>query len=161
MVLPRVVHYAHHGGSGHVRHARRFAELGLAEVTVVGTTVGSLAGVADVRVLPPDDAGDHSQAPESLLHWTPRDDLTRERFSVFHAVLDDVRPDLVIVDSEGGIVATTNDSAGLADAIVRARDLDRRTVRARAERFTLERMVDTYVDHLADLAELGRGRAVS
>ena len=66
-----------------------------------------------------------------------------------------------IVGSEGGIVATTNDSAGLADAIVRARDLDRRTVRARAERFTLERMVDTYVDHLADLAELGRGRAVS
>lgn len=88
----RIVYYAHHHGSGHLRHARRFAGLGVGEVVVVG------APGADVE-LPP-DTGDHPhREPDgSPFHFTPHTRAVRERFAAFHDVLRDADPDLVLVD---------------------------------------------------------------
>lgn len=88
-----LVYYAHHHGSGHLRHARRLASLGVAQVVVVG------GRGADVE-LPPDvvPGDDHVQPSSSPFHWTPTTAQVRRRFSALQQVLDDVDPDLVMVD---------------------------------------------------------------
>ncbi|GAB3624732.1 hypothetical protein GCM10027418_28170 [Mariniluteicoccus endophyticus] len=90
---PRIVYYAHHHGSGHLRHARRLADSGVAEVVTVG------APGADIP-LPPDLDPDRPrrQPDGSPFHWTPTDPLVRARFSAFHRALDDIAPDAVLVD---------------------------------------------------------------
>lgn len=112
----RVVYYAHHHGSGHRRHAERFARLGVAETTIVGTDVrshatmaadgagagpdgaGQVAGTTTYVDLPPDDESGHVQDPASLLHWTPSTPGIRRRFRVLHDVLASQDPDVVLVD---------------------------------------------------------------
>lgn len=89
----RIVYYVHHHGSGHLRHARRLQRLGVAEVVIAG------GPGADV-VLPPDvdPAQAHTEPAGSPFHWTPTTRTVRDRFSQWHRVLDEVSPDLVMVD---------------------------------------------------------------
>lgn len=89
----RIVYYAHHHGTGHLVHARRFARLGIADVTIVGPRG------ADIE-LPSDTAGAerHREPPHSPFHWTPSTPAIRARFDAFHQALLQVSPDLVLVD---------------------------------------------------------------
>lgn len=89
----RILYYAHHHGTGHLVHARRFARLGIADVTVVGPRG------ADIE-LPSDTIGaeGHREPPHSPFHWTPSTPAVRARFDAFHRALLRVDPDLVLVD---------------------------------------------------------------
>lgn len=89
----RIVYYAHHHGSGHLRHARRVQRLGLAEVVVVGGPGADVVLPADV-----DPAQPHTEPVGSPFHWTPTTPAVRDRFMQWHRVLDQVDPDLVMVD---------------------------------------------------------------
>lgn len=98
---PRIAYYAHHHGSGHLRHAARFARLGIAEVLVLGTRAGELEGrVPGIRTLAlePDDAAPHAEPDRSPFHWTPRTPAVRRRFEQLHEALAAFRPDAVLVD---------------------------------------------------------------
>lgn len=97
MTRPRILYYAHHHGSGHLRHAERFARLGVAEVLVAGTRAGELRGV-DAVALEPDDREPHAEPPASPFHWTPRTPAVRRRFARLHDAMTGFRPDAVLVD---------------------------------------------------------------
>lgn len=91
----RLLYYAHHHGSGHLRHAERLARLDLAELVVVGTGAGRLPGGVE---LPPDDLDPHREPEGSPFHWTPRSPAVRRRMAAFHAALEAHDPELVVVD---------------------------------------------------------------
>ena len=98
---PRVLHYAHQHGSGHVRHAANLVRAGVADVTVATAhpdAAALLPAGTDTVALPPDLVAGHAQPARSPLHWTPVGPAIRERFAVLHAAALRVRPDVCVVD---------------------------------------------------------------
>lgn len=89
----RIVYYAHHQGSGHLRQARRLQHLGVAEVVVAGPRG------ADVELPPDVDPDDPWHEPaDSPFHWAPLTTQVRRRFRAWHELLTEADPDVVMVD---------------------------------------------------------------
>lgn len=105
MSRPRISYYAHHAGTGHLRHARRLIETGAFEVQVASTgeeNQGLLPVGANYVPLRPDIA---DQRPESLvpvsgefLHYAPTGDHIVERFAALNRAWEQFAPDVVMVD---------------------------------------------------------------
>ncbi|MCC3274652.1 glycosyl transferase [Arthrobacter sp. zg-Y20] len=102
--LPRVAYYAHHHGTGHLRHAVNIARLDAVELLVTGTAppggIPSLPGSAQFAALPPDVGpdGPFGPGPGSFLHYAPAAPLVRERFARLHQLWQEFTPDVVVVD---------------------------------------------------------------
>lgn len=100
---PRISYYAHHMGSGHLRHAQRLAATGLAELQVASTGTASRKLFADnVQYVPLEADEGSSQlhfAPISgHLHYAPTGKPIVERFAALNAGWKAFGPDLVMVD---------------------------------------------------------------
>lgn len=100
----RVAYYAHHHGTGHLRHAVNIARLDAVELLVTGTLppggVPALPGGARFAPLPPDVApdGPFPPGPGGFLHYAPAAATVRSRFAELNRLWQDFRPDLVVVD---------------------------------------------------------------
>lgn len=101
---PRVAYYAHHHGTGHLRHAANIARLDAVDLLVTGTMpaagVPDLPGGARFAPLPPDVArqGPFPPGPGTSLHYAPTVPAVRERFARLHAYWEEFMPDVVVVD---------------------------------------------------------------
>ena len=102
--LPRIAYYAHHHGTGHLRHAANIARLGAVDLLVTGTLppggAPRLPGTARFAALPPDvgPEGAFAPGPGDFLHYAPAAPLVRERFAELHRLWQDFAPDAVVVD---------------------------------------------------------------
>lgn len=102
--LPRVAYYAHHHGTGHLRHAVNIARLDAVELLVTGTPppggIPALPGRARFAALPPDVGpdGPFEPGPGSYLHYAPAAPAVRQRFASLHRLWQEFAPDAVVVD---------------------------------------------------------------
>ena len=104
MTLPRVAYYAHHHGTGHLRHAVAIARLQVVDLLVTGST--EPPGLSDIPhtrftklttdVSP--DGDPFPMPPEPFLHYTPTTSTIRDRFSQLHAAWHEFNPQVVIID---------------------------------------------------------------
>lgn len=99
----RISYYAHHMGSGHLRHAQRLAATGLVELQVASTGTSSQRLFEDnVQYVPLAADEGSSQlrfAPTSgHLHYAPTGKPIVERFTTLNAGWEAFEPDLVMVD---------------------------------------------------------------
>lgn len=103
MSTPRISYYAHHVGSGHLRHARKIIETGVCEVQVAST------GPKNVDLLPEDthyvalNADVHPRFPQQpvageYLHYAPSGAHIAQRFATLNQAWKRFAPDLVMVD---------------------------------------------------------------
>ncbi len=101
--LPKISYYAHHMGTGHLRHAGRIVEARSFDVQVTST------GTSNLHLLPPgtnyvpltsDAMEDHSKIPEpgEYLHYAPVGAPIIERFSALNRAWKQFAPDVVMVD---------------------------------------------------------------
>lgn len=100
----RVAYYAHHLGTGHLRHAQRLAELGGVELQVASTGErrgGLLSGNLDYVALPPDTGpgqpGGKMRAGGAL-HHAPVGPGIQQRFAMLNRAWARFSPDVVMVD---------------------------------------------------------------
>ncbi|MCQ1956734.1 glycosyl transferase [Arthrobacter sp. zg-Y826] len=102
--MPRVAYYAHHHGTGHLRHAANIARLGAVELLVTGTAPAGgpprLPGGARFAPLPPDVGpdGPFAPGPGEFLHYAPAGSALQSRFSRLHRLWEEFAPDVVVVD---------------------------------------------------------------
>ncbi|KAD3632940.1 glycosyl transferase [Arthrobacter yangruifuii] len=102
--LPRVAYYAHHHGTGHLRHAANLARLNCVELLVTGTAPAGgaprLPGGARFAPLPPDVApeGPFASGPGQFLHYAPAGPELQARFARLHRLWEEFAPDVVVVD---------------------------------------------------------------
>lgn len=102
MALPRVAYYAHHHGSGHLRHALNIARLETVELLVTGSVepdgiTGPHTRFAGLTTDTHAD-GRPDAAPTPFLHYTPTTGAVRKRFTELHSAWQDFDPQVVIVD---------------------------------------------------------------
>lgn len=101
---PRVAYYAHHHGTGHLRHAANIARLDAVDLLVTGTAPASGApsfpGGARFAALPPDVGpnGPFDPGPGGFLHYAPAVPAVQERFARLHRLWQEFSPDVVVVD---------------------------------------------------------------
>lgn len=100
----KIAYYAHHFGTGHLRHAQRMVELPGMELQVASTGPrrdNLLPGVVDYVELPPDDGpGQHPGkmgAGESL-HYAPVGPVIQQRFADLNRAWARFSPDVIMVD---------------------------------------------------------------
>lgn len=103
MKKPRISYYAHHMGTGHLRHARRIIDTGAFEVQVASTGEKHrdlLPRGADYISLPPDTDEQRSERPVlgEFLHYAPRGKHIVDRFSALNRAWEQFAPDVVMVD---------------------------------------------------------------
>lgn len=100
----RVAYYAHHHGSGHLRHAMNIARLQAVNLLVTGSTEpDGLSGIPQTRFahLTPDtgpDGAPYAVPGGQFLHYTPTNPAIRRRFAELQAAWQDFDPQVVIVD---------------------------------------------------------------
>ena len=100
----RVAYYAHHLGTGHLRHARRLAELGAVELQVASTGERReelLSGYLDYVALPPDTGPGQSggkMRAGAPLHDAPVGPGIQQRFATLNRAWARFAPDVVMVD---------------------------------------------------------------
>lgn len=100
----RIAYYAHHFGTGHLRHAQRIAELDGMELQVASTgprRENLLPGAADYVALAPDDApGQHpgKMGSGDPLHYAPVGPIIQQRFAELNRAWTRFSPDVVMVD---------------------------------------------------------------
>lgn len=100
----KVAYYAHHFGTGHLRHAQRLAELGGMELQVASTgerRTALLSSDVDYVALPSDAAP--CQHPGKMrsgdpLHYAPVGRVIQERFAALSRAWQRFAPDVVMVD---------------------------------------------------------------
>lgn len=103
MSAPRISYYAHHVGSGHLRHARRIIDASVFEVQVTSTgpNRGTLlpAGTNYVS-LTADVHPEQTNQPAAggYLHYAPVGRHITERFATLNQAWKRFAPDLVMVD---------------------------------------------------------------
>lgn len=100
----RVSYYAHHVGSGHLRHAQRIAACRLFDLQVTSTgprNEAILKESLEYVALSPDvtdDVGTALPANETFLHFAPTNSLIQQRFSQLNRAWRNFTPDVVMVD---------------------------------------------------------------
>lgn len=100
----RVSYYAHHFGTGHLRHAQKVATSELFDLQVTSTgprNAKLLNGPLEYVELTPDvsPAGPEPLLPSgSFLHYAPTGDLIQQRFAQMNRAWKLFRPDVVMVD---------------------------------------------------------------
>lgn len=104
MTRPRVSYYAHHFGTGHLRHAQKVAASGLFDLQVASTgprNASLLAGELEYVELGPDvgaAAPDMQDAFDAYLHYAPTNALIQQRFAELNQAWRTFKPDVVMVD---------------------------------------------------------------
>lgn len=104
MTRPRVSYYAHHFGTGHLRHAQKVAASGLFELQVASTgprNASLLTGALEYVELGPDvgtGEPDMEDALDSYLHYAPTGALIQRRFAELNQAWRTFKPDVVMVD---------------------------------------------------------------
>ncbi len=100
----KVAYYAHHFGTGHLRHAQRLAELGGLEVQVASTgerRTDLLSADVEYVALPPDAVpGQHpgKMRDGDPLHYAPVGKAIQQRFALLNRAWERFVPDVVMVD---------------------------------------------------------------
>ncbi|MDO5743483.1 MAG: glycosyltransferase [Micrococcaceae bacterium] len=100
----KVAYYAHHFGTGHLRHAQRLAELGGLEVQVASTgerRTDLLSADVEYVALPPDAGpGQHpgKMRPGDPLHYAPVGTSIQQRFALLNRAWERFTPNVVMVD---------------------------------------------------------------
>ena len=100
----RVSYYAHHFGTGHLRHAQKVAASGLFELQVTSTgprNEALLDGALEYVELSPDvvsSSPDVKLSANSFLHYTPTGDHIQQRFAELNRAWKEFSPEVVIVD---------------------------------------------------------------
>lgn len=100
----RVAYYAHHFGTGHLRHAQRLANLKGLEIQVASTGERRpelLSADVEYVALPPDTGpGEHKGKirPGSPLHHAPVGTAIQRRFALLNRAWERFAPDVVMVD---------------------------------------------------------------
>ena len=100
----KVSYYAHHFGSGHLRHAQKVASSELFDLQVTSTgpqSTSLLNGRLDYVPLSPDvGSADQKMAAtaSSYLHYAPTDALIQQRFAELNQAWHKFKPDVVMVD---------------------------------------------------------------
>lgn len=100
----RVAYYAHHHGTGHLRHAQNIASLDLVDLMVTSTGPRNhrlLPGPADYVALEPDvgpDGAPLGHRPSEGLHYAPSHPAIRRRFAELSRAWADFGADAVVVD---------------------------------------------------------------
>ncbi|MBG6190889.1 putative glycosyltransferase [Arthrobacter sp. CAN_A212] len=105
-VMPRlrVAYYAHHHGSGHLRHALNIARLQAVDLLVTGSTEpDGLNAIPQTTFahLTSDtgpDGAPYTVSGEQFLHYTPTNPAIRQRFVELQAAWQDFDPQVVIID---------------------------------------------------------------
>ncbi|MFB0833768.1 glycosyltransferase [Arthrobacter halodurans] len=101
---PRLAYYAHHHGTGHLRHAQNIASLDVVDLLVTSTgerDPALLPGPAGYVALEPDvGAGGEPlpQEPVRGFHYLPTGPLIRKRFARLAAAWDAFGAEAVLVD---------------------------------------------------------------
>ncbi|NOJ62207.1 MULTISPECIES: glycosyltransferase [unclassified Arthrobacter] len=101
---PRVAYYAHHHGSGHLRHAMNIARLQAVNLLVTGSTEPEgLSGIPQTKFahLTADTWPDGAPYPvpgDQFLHYTPTNPAIRQRFAELQAAWQDFDPQVVVID---------------------------------------------------------------
>lgn len=103
MSAPRISYYAHHMGSGHLRHARRILDSGLFELQVASTGERNgnlLPARANYVSLPPDVSASSMAQPVTggYLHYAPTGTHIVDRFATLNQAWQWFGPDVVMVD---------------------------------------------------------------
>lgn len=104
MTRRRVSYYAHHFGTGHLRHAQKVAasELFDLQVTSTGPRNGSLlTGALEYVALDPDVGSGEPEADSGIdayLHYAPTGELIQQRFAQLNHAWRQFKPDVVMVD---------------------------------------------------------------
>lgn len=101
--LPRISYYAHHMGSGHLRHARRIVETRMFDVQVASTGPMNQALLPEGTNYVPlasdileNHAGEITAG--GYFHYAPADIRITKRFSTLNQAWYQFAPDLVMVD---------------------------------------------------------------
>lgn len=104
MTRYKVAYYAHHHGSGHLRHAQRLADLDCINLQVASTgarQVELLRGPLEYVALPDDTGLVHGTGPrrvEDPFHYVPVGAGIRQRFATLNQAWNRFVPDVVMVD---------------------------------------------------------------
>lgn len=103
MSLPRISYYAHHMGSGHLRHARKILDSGLFEVQVASTGARNenlLPAHTNYVSLPPDVSAGSVARPVTggYLHYAPTGSHIVDRFATLNQAWQWFGPEVVMVD---------------------------------------------------------------
>lgn len=104
MTRYRVSYYAHHFGTGHLRHAQKIAASDLFDLQVTSTgprNTTLLKGALEYVQLGADvDPADPKPevVSDSFLHYAPTGALIQQRFSELNRAWKEFNPDVVIVD---------------------------------------------------------------
>lgn len=100
----KVSYYAHHFGSGHLRHAQKIASSELFELQVTSTGPQSkslLNGRLEYVALSPDVGSadlETETTASSYLHYAPTNALIQQRFAELNQAWKKFQPDVVMVD---------------------------------------------------------------
>lgn len=100
----RLAYYAHHHGTGHLRHAQNVASLDLVDLLVTSTGPRDLAllpGPAEYVGLEPDvgpDGAPLEHTPPTVFHYAPTRPPIRRRFAQLSRAWTDFGADAVLVD---------------------------------------------------------------
>lgn len=104
MTRYRVSYYAHHFGTGHLRHAQKVAASNLVDLQVTSTgprNKALLNGVLEYVELSPDVGDSSSEAgvsSDSVLHYAPTGDFIQQRFAELNRAWKEFNPEVVMVD---------------------------------------------------------------
>lgn len=100
----KVSYYAHHFGTGHLRHAQKVAASELFDLQVTSTGPRKetlLNGTLEYVELSPDvgsAAPPAKASSDSYLHFAPTGDLIKQRFAELNRAWKEFNPDVVMVD---------------------------------------------------------------
>lgn len=104
MTRYRISYYAHHFGTGHLRHAQKVAASDLFDLQVASTGPRNqtlLKGSLEYVELTPDvgSTGPETEVgPAPFLHYAPTGDFIQQRFSELNRAWKEFTPDVVMVD---------------------------------------------------------------
>ncbi|WP_105674516.1 glycosyltransferase [Arthrobacter sp. MYb213] len=103
MSAPRISYYAHHMGSGHLRHAHKILDSGLFELQVTSTgerNENLLPAQTNYVSLPPDVSASTKVQPVTggYLHYAPTGTHIVDRFATLNQAWQWFGPDVVMVD---------------------------------------------------------------
>ncbi|MDJ0315432.1 hypothetical protein [Arthrobacter sp. H35-D1] len=104
MTRYRISYYAHHFGTGHLRHAQKVAASDLFDLQVASTGPRNntlLKGPLEYVELTPDvgSTGPETEVgPDYFLHYVPTGGLIQERFAELNRAWKEFNPDVVMVD---------------------------------------------------------------